>query len=256
MVRKSVPALLAFGALFTLAACGGSSGGAAKAGDGIKMGPGVTAKEIRVGILSDFSGPIAEAATAGSLGMEVLFDSVNDKGGVCGRKVVAVKGDTKYDVQQATQAYRAASRNVVMIGQLLGADAVVALKVNIARDDMPTISISINTATLKVKDVYVPMPVFEGELANGVVWAAKQAGASADHPVKLGMVTAADDYGKAYADAVESAAKAAPASRSSPARRSPSPTRTTPHRSVKLKKSARNAAGARWPDTDLPCQNC
>ena len=55
---------------------------AAKAGDGIMMGPGVTAKEIRVGILSDFSGPIAEAATAGSLGMEVLFDSVNDKGGV------------------------------------------------------------------------------------------------------------------------------------------------------------------------------
>ena len=61
MFRKTVP-VLAVGALLTLAACGSSSGGAETAKDGIKVGPGVSDSEIRVGILSDFSGPIAEAA--------------------------------------------------------------------------------------------------------------------------------------------------------------------------------------------------
>src|SRR4051794_15726258 len=60
MVRKSVPAL-AVATLFMLAACGGPSGSSSATDkDGVKVGPGVTDSEIRVGLLSDFSGPIAE----------------------------------------------------------------------------------------------------------------------------------------------------------------------------------------------------
>jgi len=209
MIRKLVPTL-AVGALLTLSACGGAAESSSDGSDGVKMGPGVTDKEIKVGILSDYSGPIAEAATSGSLGMEVMFDEVNANGGVCGRKIVAVKGDTKYDAQQTVQAYRGMSNDVLMLGEVLGSLSINAIKTNIERDDMPSMAISLNTATMVAKDVYVPLPVFEVELANGVTWAAEQAGATADKPLKIASVTGTDEYGKAYASAVEAAAEATP----------------------------------------------
>jgi ABC-type branched-subunit amino acid transport system substrate-binding protein len=209
MIRKLVPTL-AVGALLTLAACGGAADSSSAGADGVKMGPGVTDKEIKVGILSDYSGPIAEAATSGSLGMEVKFDEINANGGVCGRKIVAVKGDTKYDAQQTVQAYRAMSNDVLMLGEVLGSLSINAIKTNIERDEMPSMAISLNTSTMLAKDVYVPLPVFEVELANGVVWAAEQAGASEDKPLKIASVTGTDEYGKTYASAVKAAAEATP----------------------------------------------
>src|SRR5690349_12772549 len=130
MIRKLGPALVA-GALLTLSACGGAAESSSDGSDGVKMGPGVTDKEINVGILSDYSGPIAEAATSGSLGMEAKFDAVNADGGVCGRKLVAVKGDTKYDAQQTTQAYRSTASKVLMIGEVLGSVSIDAIKTNL-----------------------------------------------------------------------------------------------------------------------------
>ena len=209
MLRKTVP-VLAVGALLTFAACGNQAGGEHTAKDGVKMGPGVSDSEIRVGILSDFSGPIAEAATAGSLGTEVKFDAINDAGGICGRKVVAVKGDTKYDPQQTTQAYRSTANDIVMISQILGTASLLAVKDSIERDGMPTMAISLNTQTLQTKDVYVPVPTFEVELMNGLAWAAKEAHASAEHPVKIGLATSTDENGDVYTDALKSAAAATP----------------------------------------------
>jgi ABC-type branched-subunit amino acid transport system substrate-binding protein len=209
MMRTLIPALTA-AALLTLSACGGASDATTEGEDGVTMGPGVTDDEIRVGIFSDYSGPIAEAATSGSLGSEVAFEAANADGGVCGRDIVAVKEDTKYDPQQTTQVYRGSASDVLMIGQLLGTSSINAIKSNIARDDMPTLAISLNTTTLKEEDIYVPLPVFEVELINGLIWAAEEAGASEENPVKVGMVTASDEYGKVYADAIESAAEATP----------------------------------------------
>lgn len=209
MIRKLVPAL-AVGAVLALSACGGTAKSSSDGSDGVKMGPGVTDDEIKIGILSDYSGPIAEAATSGSLGMEVKLDEVNEAGGVCGRELVAVKGDTKYDAQQTVQAYRTMSGEVLMLGEVLGSLSINAIKSNIERDEMPAMAISLNTSTMLAKNVYVPLPVFEVELANGVPWAAEKAGASEDKPVKMASVTGTDEYGKAYAEAVRAAADATP----------------------------------------------
>lgn len=209
MLRKSLPAI-AVAALFTLTACGSSTGGTTTSDDGLKVGKGVSDKEIRVGILSDFSGPIAEAATAGTLGSEVMFDKVNDDGGICGRKIVAVRGDTKLDPQQTTQAYRAMSNSVLMIPQILGTTSILAVKDSIARDNMPTMAISLNTDTLSMEDIYVPVPTFEVELMNGLVWAAEEAGATADKPVKFGIATSTDEGGDIYRRALKSVGEATP----------------------------------------------
>ena len=81
MIRKTTPAALAAVALLALSACGGTTSSVEEGKDGVKMGNGVTDTEIRVGHFSDYSGPIAEGATSGSLGGELAFDAINEAGG-------------------------------------------------------------------------------------------------------------------------------------------------------------------------------
>ncbi len=209
MLKKSLTAL-AVAPLLTLAACGGSGSGKAETGaDGVTMGPGVTDDEISVTVISDFSGPIAQGGIAYSLGVEAKIDQVNrEEGGVCGRKVVVDKRDTKYDPQITTQQYRAAAPDNLMVAQFVGTAGLNAVRTSIERDNMPTLSASINTQTLDLPNVYVAMPPFEVELINGLVWAAEEVGASATKTVKVGFVTSADETGKVYLDALNHAAKA------------------------------------------------
>ena len=211
MLKKSLTAL-AVAPLLTLAACGGSGSNKAETGsDGVAMGPGVTDDEISVTVISDFSGPIAQGGIAGSLGVEAKMDQVNrEDGGICGRKIVVDKRDTKYDPQITTQQYRAAAPKNLMVAQFVGTAGLNAVQTSIKRDNMPTISASLNTATLDLPNVYVAMPTFEIELINGLVWAAEKAGASASKTVKVGFVTSADETGKTYLDALRSGAKATP----------------------------------------------
>ncbi|WP_072844418.1 hypothetical protein [Rhodococcus tukisamuensis] len=67
--------------MLALTACGGSDGGDSTTGaDGIKVGKGVGDSEINLGILTDYSGPIAQAATSGSIGLEIKLDQVEASG--------------------------------------------------------------------------------------------------------------------------------------------------------------------------------
>src|SRR5690606_12569556 len=125
---------------------------------------------------------------------------------VCGREIVVDKRDTKYDPQLTTQEYRAAAPNNLMIAQFVGTAGLYAVRANIERDNMPTLSASINTQTPSLPNVYVAMPPFEVELINGLVWAAEQAGASASKTVKVGFVTPNDETGEIYRDALNHAA--------------------------------------------------
>ncbi|OYD68301.1 amino acid/amide ABC transporter substrate-binding protein (HAAT family) [Rhodococcus sp. OK302] len=209
MLRKAAPAL-AIATMLTLTACGGSAGGDSASSDGVKTGKGVSDSEINLAILTDYSGPIAQAATSGSIGLEIKLDQVNAAGGICGRQIVLHKMDTKFDPQVTTQQYRAIANKVVMIPQVMGTAPLMAIKDSIAKDDILTFSASLNSSSLKLEDVSIYTPPFEVELINGLVWAAQKVGASAANPLKVGVVAAADEYGTTYAGAVKFAAKQIP----------------------------------------------
>lgn len=209
MLRKAAPAL-AIATMLTLTACGGSASGDSASADGVKTGKGVSDSEINLAILTDYSGPLAQPATSGSIGLEIKLDQVNAAGGICGRQLVLHKMDTKYDPQVTTQQYRAIANKVVMIPQLIGTSSLMAVKDSIAKDDLPTFSASLNTAALKLEDVAIYTPPFEVELINGLVWAAQKAGASATNPLKVAVVAPADEYGTGYADSVKFAAEQIP----------------------------------------------
>lgn len=72
--------------------------------------PGVTAKEIKLGITSPKTGTVALSYGKLPGAMKAYFDYINDNGGVYGRKITLVSRDDKYLPQQAATQ----TRNLVL----------------------------------------------------------------------------------------------------------------------------------------------
>ncbi len=206
---------LAIMAVFVLlsatAACGDdggkkATGGKGGAGRDVKTDKGVDDKEIRVAVLNDFSGPVATIGTPAAVGTEIYFDHVNAEGGVCGRKVKVVRGDTMYDNQVTIQRYRAVKGDVVAITQLLGTSATLALANDIARDKIMTLAATGSAAVIPLKNVFIYITPFSIEAINAVAWAAKEQ-AGDDGKLQLGVIYQADPYGEEGLAAVKFAAK-------------------------------------------------
>jgi ABC-type branched-subunit amino acid transport system substrate-binding protein len=68
--------------------------------------PVVSDEPLKIGFLADFSGPLAEFGPAIQTGVELAIKHLNDGGGVLGRDVVLVVGDTGLDPTQATEEAR------------------------------------------------------------------------------------------------------------------------------------------------------
>src|SRR4051812_13140005 len=77
----------------------GASGGAAAA-------PGVTADTITMGMVSPLTGPFAALGTDGKAGADALIATVNDAGGIKGRKLALPLQDDQYDPKQAAAGAR------------------------------------------------------------------------------------------------------------------------------------------------------
>ncbi len=91
---KRVAALLA---MLLLAACGGGEGESSAV-------RGVSADEIRVGMHTDLSGPLAIWGVPMSNGIRMRFDEVNAAGGVHGRNLKLYLEDTQYQMPPAIKA--------------------------------------------------------------------------------------------------------------------------------------------------------
>lgn len=81
--------------LSLLAACGGAGGSGSKISD--------DAKEVKIGINYELSGPHATYGTSSTEGFELAIGEINDKGGVDGKQLVGLRGDNKSEATEATQ---------------------------------------------------------------------------------------------------------------------------------------------------------
>jgi branched-chain amino acid transport system substrate-binding protein len=79
-----------------LSACSSSkSGGASGSGSGAAVGSTKgTSGDLKVGLLSDFTGAASSGFTTTKQGVEAYINSINDAGGVNGQKIDLVEGDT------------------------------------------------------------------------------------------------------------------------------------------------------------------
>jgi branched-chain amino acid transport system substrate-binding protein len=65
---------------------------------------GVTDTEIVIGMMTDLSGVTAVQGTNATNAMRMIFDDLNEKGGINGRKVRLIAEDMEYMVPKAVQA--------------------------------------------------------------------------------------------------------------------------------------------------------
>ncbi|MGP2436314.1 ABC transporter substrate-binding protein [Streptomyces sp. JW3] len=106
--------------------------------DGVKAGPGVSDTAIKLGALTDLTGPYATLGKSIVQAQQMWADEVNAAGGICDRKVEIVVKDHGYDVQKAVTAYADISSDVIALPQVIGSPVVAALLDDIQRDDMLT----------------------------------------------------------------------------------------------------------------------
>ncbi|EMF28060.1 ABC transporter substrate-binding protein [Streptomyces pseudogriseolus] len=139
---RAASAVLAGTLALLLAATGCSSkaegGDKGDAADGVRTGPGVDDDTIRLGALTDLTGPYATLGKSIVQAQQMWADETNAKGGICGREVEIVVKDHGYDVQKAVTAYADIAPDVVALPQVIGSPVVAALLDDVERDKMLT----------------------------------------------------------------------------------------------------------------------
>ncbi len=80
-------------------------------------GAGLAAEPVRIGVLFDLSGPTADAGRPSRLGVMMAADRLNKAGGIKGRPLELVIGDTVGDPAKAT----------LLAGKLIDQDKVAAI---------------------------------------------------------------------------------------------------------------------------------
>ncbi|WP_189990927.1 ABC transporter substrate-binding protein, partial [Streptomyces rubradiris] len=122
--NRTARAVLAL-SLAVLVAATGCSSKAKSGGDGdtrtggVRTGPGVTADTIRLGALTDLTGPYATLGKSNVQAQQLWADQVNAQGGICHRKIEIVVKDHGYDVQKAVTAYADIAPDVVALPQVI-----------------------------------------------------------------------------------------------------------------------------------------
>ncbi|MEG3627749.1 ABC transporter substrate-binding protein [Streptomyces poriticola] len=119
--------------------CSSKAGGSgADSAGGVTTGPGVGADTIRLGALTDLTGPYATLGKSIVQAQQMWADDTNDRGGICDREIEIVVKDHGYDVQKAVTAYADIAPDVVALPQVIGSPVVAALLDDIERDQLLT----------------------------------------------------------------------------------------------------------------------
>ena len=182
---------------------------AAPAPNSLKTDKGVSDKEISIGLLNGFTGPIAALAAPAGDGAKAYYAWVNSQGGVCGRQLVAKAVDTKYDPQVATQVYRANKDDVVMFSQLVGAASIFGLSKDIERDGIATLAATGAADVMVLPNVFGFITPFTFEAITAIDWALKNQPGK-DGTLKIGVIYQGDAFGQEGQRAVRYVAKNEP----------------------------------------------
>jgi ABC-type branched-subunit amino acid transport system substrate-binding protein len=192
-------ALLAAGCAQTKQNDSGSSA------DGVETGPGVTGSAIKLGVLTDRTGPFAGAGKSIELGRTLFWEEQNAKGGVCDRKVEFTLKDHAYKTDQAVTTYAQIKDDVLALDELLGSPEIAALSDTIKEDKMPTLAVSWSSSLLSNPYVILSGTTYDVEMINGVNWLMQNKGLAKGG--KIGHIYLEGDYGNNALSGSKAAAK-------------------------------------------------
>ena len=151
MLRQPSPSrvALALAAISVVAgAFSATTVAASPAGGDLETGPGVSDDTIKLGVLTDQSGPFAGASLGIAQGRQLFWDARNAEGGVCNRTVEFDVKDHAYNAQNATSLYAAMEPEVLAFDELLGSPMIAALVPTIGEDGVLTMAVSFSSNLL------------------------------------------------------------------------------------------------------------
>ena len=180
--------------LMVLSGCANSSSGSSTSS--LKAGPGVdvTNKTITLGILSPYSGPVADPIGKPlARGVEVYFDSVNASGGIDGYKVKFLEEDTQYNPQLEVQLYNQIHNKVAMIADSLGTPTTFAIKDLAAADHMLISAATLSSALAREKYLVLVGTPYRLQVENAFDYVVNKLGV---HNPAVGIIYQNDEYGQ------------------------------------------------------------
>ncbi len=197
--RTPVARTIVLGAVLALAATACSTkapdAAAPTAAGGVKTDVGVTGDTIRLGVLTDQSGAFAALGREITQSQQLFWKQVNSGGGVCGKYQVALDvQDHRYSVQDTVSLYSGMKRDVVAMQQVLGAAQSLALRDQIAADDVLVVAHTSGPALLKDKHLLMAGAAFDVEAINGLQYF-QDKGIIKDG-AKIGHIYFQGDYGQ------------------------------------------------------------
>ncbi|WP_106849914.1 ABC transporter substrate-binding protein [Blastococcus sp. Marseille-P5729] len=166
----------------------GSSSGSGDSGD-VKTDVGVTDTEIKLGVLTDMSGPFKEGGLGQTHGNELWADDVNAAGGICGRDIVLDVQDMGYKADNAVPMYETMKQENLGLLQLLGSPILAALKQKITTDKVLSVPGSWASTNLDSESVLMVGQTYDVEMINIMAWAQEQ-----------GLINEGDKLGHIYVD--------------------------------------------------------
>jgi len=193
--RARAAAALGVATVLAVTACstrtddGGGGGGGDGGGSDADVSTdfGVTDDTINLGILTDLTGPFASLSTGIVQGNQLVYDTINEEGGICGRQIELDIQNHGYDVQQAVQLYNQVGPNVLGFTQLIGSPMTTALLDQITADEMVTAPASWASTLLENPYILMGGTTYDLEMINGIQWMLDQ-----------GMIAEGDTVGHIY----------------------------------------------------------
>ena len=198
--------VLALALVLALAACGKADDDEGSGGEGgVKTGPGVTADTIRIGILTDLSGPFAAGIRPQVRTMRLYWEEQNKAGGVCERKVQVDVQDHGYDPQRAVSLYRSMEPDIAALMQLQGSPIIAALLPTVERDSMFSGGMGWASVVLPTRVSNMPGASYSVATANAVDFLVEEKGLSRGDAI--GHLYFEGDYGEDALSGAEFAAE-------------------------------------------------
>ncbi|MFL5625528.1 MAG: ABC transporter substrate-binding protein [Ktedonobacteraceae bacterium] len=180
--------------LLALSGCASSNSNGSSSGIKAGVGVDVANKTITLGILSPYSGPVADPVGKPlARGVEVFFKSINDHGGINGYKVKFVEKDSQYNPQIQVQQYNQIHNQVLMIADSLGTATTFSIKDLATADHMLVSAATLSSALAREKYLILVGTPYRLQVENAFDYVVNKQGIKSP---ATGIIYQNDDYGQ------------------------------------------------------------